>query len=87
MITGKACCERGERCSGLSLGGRGRGGMDTRIGAAGSLHGPPETITTLLIGYTAIQNKKFTMKYSGEERKEGLLYMINMQINMYIIQI
>lgn len=38
---------------------------------------PPETITTLLI-----QNKTFKIKYWVGE---GLFYMINMQINMYII--
>ena len=32
--------------------------MDTCISMAGSLHYSPESITTLLIGYTAIQNKK-----------------------------
>ena len=33
--------------------------MDTCIHMAQSLHCPPEAITTLLIGYTPIQNKKF----------------------------
>ena len=33
--------------------------MDTHIYMAKSLHCSPETITTLLIGYTPIQNKKF----------------------------
>ena len=33
--------------------------MDTCIYMAGSLGCLPETITTLLIGYTPIQNKKF----------------------------
>jgi len=43
-----------------SLDGRGIWGrMDTRIFMAKSLCCPPETITTLLIGYTPIQNKKF----------------------------
>ena len=51
-----------EHCSMLcgSLGGRGVWGrMDTRIRMAESLCYPSETITTLLIGYTPIQNKKF----------------------------
>ena len=43
-----------------SLDGKGVGG---RIGMciymAESLHCSPETITTLLIGYTSVQNKKF----------------------------
>ena len=33
--------------------------MDICIYIAESLHCSPETITTLLIGYTPIQNKKF----------------------------
>ena len=36
--------------------------MDVCICMAESLHCPPETITTLLIGYTPIQNKKFKRK-------------------------
>ena len=50
-----------ELCSMLcgSLDGRGVWGrMDTCICMTESLHGLPETITTLLIGYTPIQNKK-----------------------------
>ena len=40
-----------------SLDGRGIWGrMDTRICMADSLHYAPKTITTLLIGYTPIQN-------------------------------
>ena len=43
-----------------SLDGRGVWGrMDPCICMAESLCCPPETITTLLIGYTPIQNKKF----------------------------
>ena len=38
------------------------GRMDTWIGMAGSLPCSPETITTLLIGYTPIQNKKLKKK-------------------------
>ena len=51
-----------EHCSMLcgSLDGRGVWGrMDACICMAESLCYPPETITTLLIGYTPIQNKKF----------------------------
>ena len=50
-----------ELCSMLrgSLDGRGVWGrMDTRICVAKSLRGSPETITTLLISYTPIENKK-----------------------------
>ena len=35
------------------------GRMDTCICLAESLHCSPETTTTLLVGYTPIQNKKF----------------------------
>ena len=43
-----------------SLDGRGVWGrMDVCICVAESLHYSPETITTLLIGYTPIQNKTF----------------------------
>ena len=46
-----------------SLDGRGVGEtMDPCICMAESLCCPPETITTLLIGYTSIQNKKFKTK-------------------------
>ena len=51
-----------ELCSVLwgSLDGRGVWGRkDPCICMAESLCCPPETITTLLIGYTLIQNKKF----------------------------
>ena len=50
-----------ELCSMLcgSLDGRGVWGrMDTCICVAESLHCSPETVTTLLISYTPIQNKK-----------------------------
>ena len=48
-----------------SLDGRGVWGrMDTCICRAESLHCSPETITTLLIGYTPIQNKKFLKNQS-----------------------
>ena len=52
-----------ELCSGLCgcLDGRGVWGrMDTCISMAESLDYSPQTITTLLIGYTSIQNKKLT---------------------------
>ena len=46
-----------------SLDGRGVWGrMDSGICIAESLHCSPETITVLLIGYTPIQNKKFSKK-------------------------
>ena len=51
-----------ELCSMLcgSLDGKGVGGrMGMCIYMAESLHCSPETITTLLIGYTSVQNKKF----------------------------
>ena len=38
------------------------GRMDTCVCMAGSLLYSPETITTLLIGYNPIQNKKFFIK-------------------------
>ena len=47
-----------------SLDGRGVGGrMDTCISMAESLGCSPETIITLLIGYTPIQNKKYFRKW------------------------
>ena len=47
-------------CICASLDGRGVWGrMDTCICMAKSPHCSPETTTTLLIGYTPIQNKKF----------------------------
>ena len=50
------------QCCG-SLDGRGVWGrMDTCICVTESLHCSPETITTLLISYTPIQNKKFVFK-------------------------
>lgn len=36
--------------------------MDTRVRMAGSLRCSPETVTTLFIGCTLIQNKKFKTK-------------------------
>ena len=51
------------------------GRMDTCIRMAEYLHYSPETITTLLTGYTPIQNKKFKSKKRkqitcGEAAKE-----------------
>ena len=43
---------------GREVGGR----MDTCIGMAESLCCPPKTITTSLISYTAMQNKKFKVQ-------------------------
>ena len=60
-----------ELCSMLCvrLDGRGVWGrMDTRICMAESLCYSPETTTTLLIGYTPIQHKKF--KVWGEKQWE-----------------
>ena len=50
-----------ELCSAFcaSLDGRGIcGTVDTRTRMVQSLHGSPETITMLLLGYTPIQNEK-----------------------------
>ena len=47
--------------------------MDTCICTAESLHCLPETITTLLIGYTPVQNKNFKKKKEKESVKEHLL--------------
>ena len=60
-----------ELCSGLrgSLDGRGVWGtMDMCIITAESLDYSPQTITTLLIGYTSVQNKKL------KKRKNKKLY-------------
>ena len=45
------------------MGGGVQGRMDTCTCTAKSLHGSPETITTLLIGYTPIQNVFGVKKY------------------------
>jgi len=51
-----------------SLDGRGVSeGEDTCICMAETLCGPPETITTLLLSYTPVQNKKF--KRGGKKKK------------------
>jgi len=64
-----------ELCSMLcgSLDERGVWGrMDTCICMTKSLHCSPETITTLLIGYTPIQKEKFK-KRRRRKRKEDKL--------------
>ena len=43
--------------------------MDTCLCMAESLPCSPETIMTLLIGYTPIQNKKFKIKKKKERHK------------------
>ena len=48
------------------IGGEFGGRMDTCMHTAESLCCPPETITTLLTGYTPIQNKKFFKRYRNE---------------------
>ena len=56
-----------------SLGGRGGlGRMGTCECMAESLCCPFETITTLLIGYAPIQNKKFKKKINKTRRKKGI---------------
>ena len=49
---------------------RGLGGMDTCVCMAESLCCPRETITTLLIGYTPIQNK--SLKKQQQQQKPSL---------------
>ena len=64
-----------ELCSMLcaSLDGRGVWGrMDTGLCVAESLLHSPETVTTLLIGYTPVQNKKYDIwrkNKSGNKKK------------------
>ena len=70
-----------ELCSMLccSLDGRGVWGrMDTCINMTESLHCSPETITTLLIGYSQIQNKMLK-KYCDQ-----LFYMITAMLYLGI---
>jgi len=43
------------------------GRMDTYICMAESLHSSPETITTLLSGYTPIQNRKLEKKNNTKQ--------------------
>ena len=66
-ITSKDLLYSTSNCSGLcgSLDGRGVWGrMGICLCVAESLRYSPETIPTLLIGYTPIQNKKFFKKCS-----------------------
>ena len=68
-----------ELCSVLcvSLDGRGVWGrMDTCICMAESLHCLPETITTLLIGYTPIQNALDVKKKKKEKKRISLFVKI-----------
>ena len=53
--------------------GQGLGGerMDTCISTAESLHCSPKTTTTLLIGYTPVQNKKFKVWKKYKEHHLG----------------
>ena len=54
--------------------------MDTSMYMAESLHCSPGTITTLLIGYTPIQNKKFPKKQKSVpeiEQKKTLVNDVN----------
>ena len=54
------------------LDGRGVWGrMDTCVCMAESLHCSPETITTLLTGYTPIQNKKKDFLITKKEKKDS----------------
>ena len=56
------------------MGGESGGRMDTYIHMAESLCASPETITTLLISYTPIQNKKrFFKKREKKEKNTGFL--------------
>ena len=84
----------GQLCPMLSgsLDGRGIWGrMDTRICMAESLCCSPETVTTLLISYTPIQNKKLKKKrprcttgdHKTSKRKEKKLFDVN-QSNIFV---
>ena len=60
---------------GGSLDGRGLGGrMDTCICTAESFFHPAETITTLLISYTPIQNKKLTKQNNSNKTLVSLYH-------------
>jgi len=56
---------------------RGWGRMDTHTCMAESLHRSSETITTLLIGYTPTENKKFKFK---KKSKVALRYQSHKSI-------
>ena len=67
-----------------SLDGRGSWGrMDTCICMVESLHCSPETITTLLIGHTLIQSKKFRKKDSP---CEVLLNLLDVTMVLYLCE-
>ena len=53
-----------------SSGRRVWGSMDTGICRAESLCCPSETVTTLLIGYTPISNKKFKKRARPEDKEK-----------------
>ena len=60
------------------------GGEWIHVSIAKSLHSSPETVTTFLMGYTPIQNKKgfvFLLK----KKKEGLLYSLGMSLPTSIL--
>ena len=69
------------RCNSRSLDGRGVWGrIDTCVCMAESLCCSPETVTTLLIGYTPIQNKKFEKK-----KKEKLFLFVHRFSSYYLL--
>ena len=59
--------------------------MDTCTGMAEFLCYPPETVTTLLNGYTPIQNKKFNLKKKSKINitfpKKDMLQITSIQIH------
>ena len=82
QITNRTNCSR-ERCSVLcgGLDGRGFGGEWTHgYCMAESLWCPLETITTLLIGWTPIQNKKLN---KIQEKKKALLHLRGDLVELY----
>ena len=69
------------RCKSPSLQGRGVWGrMDTCVSMAESLFCSPETITTLLIGYTPIQSNKYKKK-----RKEKVFLFVHCFSSSYYL--
>ena len=58
--------------------------MDTSICMAGSLYCSRETITTLLIGYTPIQNKKFKRKKDYFKWKADIIdFAVEVLLNIH----
>ena len=57
------------------------GRMDTCVCMTEFLCCPPETITTLLIGYTSVRNKKLKKKKQNKMRTELTRGFSNMLIN------